>query len=236
MTNGGYNDRDTQKPTQLIFFSTSIDPSNEKKISLRLSLPRSFPLSPCQISFCLSFFLFSGTVFSCNKYTRPQRSLTHIKPCLPLKLFFLLHPSFFHLPSFLQQRFEFLSFEFQTGRISEGSFHNALSPFRQTADQRSCNEILKGPFTFCLSLSLLFLHHYLSQKSANKRAPHNGERKNIKADSFVILSPFVCLFSSCFLCCSPSQKCDYLPFPNTLHSHIRVCGSGKHGEKKRKRE
>lgn len=34
VTNGGYNDRDTQKQTQLIFFSTSIDPSNEKKISL----------------------------------------------------------------------------------------------------------------------------------------------------------------------------------------------------------
>lgn len=129
------------------------------------------------------FLLFSGTVFSCNKYSCLQHSLTHIKPCLPLKLF-----SFSSLIFFLFIFHPFtnsaLSFEFQTGRISEGGFHNAFSPFRQTAGHRGCNEILKGPIIFCLSLSLSPLHPSLSEKTAtsvrraqNKYVVHNGERK-----------------------------------------------------------
>lgn len=94
------------------------------------------------LSACLLFF---GTVLSCNKYAHPQHSLTHIKPCLPLKLFFFIIPHFFIFHLFTNSA---LSFEFQTGRISEGGFHNVLSLFRQTAGQQGSNEILKGPFSF----------------------------------------------------------------------------------------
>lgn len=197
-----------------------------KRKSLRLSLSPPFLSHLAKslwCSFCLSF-LFSGTVFSSNKYTRLQLSLTHIKHCLPLKLFFFFIPHFFIFHPFTNSA---LSFEFQTGRISEGGFHNVLSLFRQTAGQWGCNEILKGPFTFCLSLCLplppsLSVHSYLSSKSANKHTALNAERKIWKQMTlFHLLSIFslsvcVCLLSFSLFFLMHSLQLNFSPRQNAI--------------------
>lgn len=88
VNNGGYSDRHTQKQTQLIFFSASIEASNEKKIFLARSLPH----SKSQISHA-QFFQFL-VPFS---HIINTAILIHTKPCLIL------------IPAFLSFILNFLS-------------------------------------------------------------------------------------------------------------------------------
>lgn len=168
-------------------------------------------------SLTLSIFLGFGTIFSRKKQSRPHphKTLSRTYPC-----FFLHHPSFFILHLFTSSA---LSFEFQTGRISEGGFHNALSPLRQTAGQQGCNEILKGPFpslsvclSFCLS-PFISRRKDFRMESLNKQIKAYSTEKKIKAYSFPLCMGFID-----FIAYFSHSEWDYLPFQTWHHFHLRM--------------